>query len=965
MKINNENMYWLKKLSKRNDFENIHNKYFYRDDVIILRKNMNEELKESTWKHIHNNKVVNVNGFYISLISNTSEVVRKILTNNNILVNVENVLNTVNNYMLETIAELSNRMLIAEMNKANTDEATYIKYLSNNYKGFERLTNKYPYWNSLIGYFIKESNTYLYEFLTRLLQDHEEVSKSFYGETSRIDNILLNKGDRHKGKFVIEVKTATGNYYYKPRSADVDEAFQKCLNKISQNDKILDMRMCEFINKGEYSWFKKVEYVPLKNQKEKDRYYRRMGQLIAVMYLLNGNDIHHENLISCGEHPIIIDVETLLTSRLLFMKTSISQYTQKKDNFYLFDSVRNSMMIPNVFKYKDENLDISPVQICGNKKILDINKNSNHKLLETEVSSLVKIICRGFEMVYTEVTNNKKEYEIFIKTNFKGKKLRFLNKPTDEYVSIKNMLYNPVCLYDSNFAFAITSRLFDKNKKDIPYEELIEQKDVLLLNIPYFEIKSDKRNLILDNGSEIKDYFVETPLDGIVNKLRTLCEKDLIRQKKIIQRSFEVLSSDFVVRELCDVRNTETYIRKSWNEMEINLFLEKSIHKVFKEGLINPFNNRMFWMDPMLHGDNETGEEIYQLCDIPNSYYGGNIGILITLLSINGENKYEKYINELIANIDDEVKNLVLHNKGDINIGTYSGLGAYLRYYLTLYRYGRITKKQLNDYSWPIIKQIENGYKSDNKLDILDGSAGVILTLIELHNNHLDNSNRILKLIKKLKEYIKRKIVYKEDNAYFPLENRVDTYFSGFAHGSCGIIMALNKANRLLGVNEQELMKKLLRTERKMYDPKRKIWSRDNHKLDYSWGWCHGIPGILLSRIELYNDGYVDERIGEEIRELYEISLKKSLGSNLTLCHGDLSNIVICQYAGEVLENDNNSIDEYLDELVPYILESVKLKIRGTEAVGLMNGLMGIVMFMENYIKRKDASEIKRVLLSI
>lgn len=26
MKINNENMYWLKKLSKRNDFENIHNK---------------------------------------------------------------------------------------------------------------------------------------------------------------------------------------------------------------------------------------------------------------------------------------------------------------------------------------------------------------------------------------------------------------------------------------------------------------------------------------------------------------------------------------------------------------------------------------------------------------------------------------------------------------------------------------------------------------------------------------------------------------------------------------------------------------------------------------------------------------------------------------------------------------------------------------------------------------------------
>lgn len=965
MKINNENMYLLRKLSKRNDFGNIHKTYFYRKDISILRESMNAEHTYTTWMNINCNRVTNVHEFYISLISNTYEELRNTLANKETQVNVENVINTVKNYMLERIAQLSNRLFITEMKKANMEEDTYIKNISNNFEMYEELTNKYPYWNCLLEYLIQETNKYLNEFLTRLIKDHEEVSRLFYGENSKIEDIVLSKGDRHKGKFVIEVETTKGNYFYKPRCAAADEAFRKYLDKISQNEKVLDMKMSEFINKGEYSWFKKVEYVQLQNEEQKQHYYRRLGQLIAAMYLLNGNDIHHENLISCGEYPVIIDVETILTSRLLFMKTSIPKYTQKKENFYLLDSVRNSMIIPNVLKYKEENLDMSPLQIISDKKMIHINKNKNHKLYENEISAITEVICQGFEMVYKEVENNKSEYEIFIKENFKGIKVRFLNKPTNEYANIKNMLYNPVCLYDSNFAFAITSRLFDINAKEIPYEELVEQKDVLLLNIPYFEVRSEGKNLILDNGDELKDYFVESPLDGIVSKIETLGGKDLIRQKKIIQRSFEVISSDFEVRELCDVVKTKSDETKSIDKMEIKLFLDRSIRKVFDEKLVNPFNNQLFWMDPMLHGDNETGEEVYQLCDIPNSYYGGNIGILTSLLSMKAGKKYENYIIKLMADIDDEVQKLILYNQGEINIGAYNGLAAYLRYYITLYRHARITQKQLREYSWPIIDQIKNSYKRDNKLDILDGSAGVILTLIELHNNLSEDSNKLLCLLAKIKEHIISKIVYLEDDAYFPLENRMGVYYSGFAHGSCGIIMALYKVNKLLGIDNQILINKLLCTERKMYDPKRKIWSRDNRKLDYSWGWCHGVPGILLSRIELYKDGYMDERILEEIQELYDISLNKSLGSNLTLCHGDLSNIIICKYAGEILGKDNYRINEYVKKLLPFIIVSVEEKIRGTEAVGLMNGIMGIVMFVDNYIVKKDDSEIKRVLMSI
>lgn len=646
----------------------------------------------------------------------------------------------------------------------------------------------------------------------------------------------------------------------------------------------------------------------------------------------------------------------------------MSKYARKKENMYFLDTVRNSMILPNALRYKEQNLDLSPLQIISKKKMMDLDKAHNHKIYEDEVQEVSEIICQGFEAVYKEVEENKGEYEKFFDECFKDVSVRYLNKTTNEYSNIKNLLYNPVCLYDSQFAFAVTSRLFDKKTNEIPYEELIEQKEVLMLNIPYFEVMCNKKDLILYNGCTIKDYFVESPLEGVAKKLEVLGEKDFKRQLTIVRRSFEVISSEFEVRELCDVKDiksSDDTISKISMTEAIDIFLDTSINRIFKEKLIHPFNGQYFWMDPMLHGDNETGEDVYMICDVPNSYYGGNVGILTVLLNLNNWKVHRKKIEKLRADIDDEIKRVLSENDTAVNIGSYNGVTSYIRYYLNLYRHNLISEDQLMDLTKPIINQIEKSYTKDSKLDILDGSAGVILTLVELYNISSKKSKDILELLSKLRKHIIARIVYQGEDAYFPLENRSGMYYSGYAHGSCGIITALYKVNRLLEIEGQELIIRLLRTERKMYDPKRRIWNRDNRKLDYSWGWCHGIPGILLSRIELYKAGYRDEYIYDEMKELYDISIDKSLGSNLTLCHGDLSNIVICRYAAEVLGLDNHSIKDYVNEMLPIIVDSANRRIRGTEAVGLMSGIMGISLFLDNVVINDNDVEIIRALTGI
>jgi lantibiotic modifying enzyme len=50
----------------------------------------------------------------------------------------------------------------------------------------------------------------------------------------------------------------------------------------------------------------------LSKQEEIKRYYQRAGQLLCLLYVLGANDCHNENLIACGEHPVLVDLETLM-----------------------------------------------------------------------------------------------------------------------------------------------------------------------------------------------------------------------------------------------------------------------------------------------------------------------------------------------------------------------------------------------------------------------------------------------------------------------------------------------------------------------------------------------------------------------------------------------------------------------------------------------------------------------------
>jgi len=83
----------------------------------------------------------------------------------------------------------------------------------------------------------------------------------------------------------------------------------------------LGFRRPRTVDCGTHGW---MEYVPAASCSERAEvgsFYRRAGSLLCLLWVLGATDIHLGNIIASGEHPVPIDLETLLQPRLPEMES--------------------------------------------------------------------------------------------------------------------------------------------------------------------------------------------------------------------------------------------------------------------------------------------------------------------------------------------------------------------------------------------------------------------------------------------------------------------------------------------------------------------------------------------------------------------------------------------------------------------------------------------------------------------
>ena len=140
---------------------------------------------------------------------------------------------------------------------------------------------------------------------------------------------------------------------------------------------------------------------------------------------------------------------------------------------------------------------------------------------------------------------------------------------------------------------------------------------------------------------------------------------------------------------------------------------------------------------------------------------------------------------------------------------------------------------------------------------------------------------------------------------------------TGFSHGTAGIGYALLELSLATNCSKYlEAAEQAFRYERHWFDAATDNWpdfreepargKRGKRPLSFAAYWCHGAPGIALSRLRAY-ELLRDEACKDEAssglrttRETTEAILRSGIG-NFSLCHGLAGNAEVLLYGSQVL----------------------------------------------------------------
>jgi lantibiotic modifying enzyme len=203
------------------------------------------------------------------------------------------------------------------------------------------------------------------EFLERLANDWSEIQKIFQVETD-LERVISVKPDisdhHHGGRSVMEITFSSGlRIVYKPRDIGIELAYVNFLAWLNENNTPLPFKLYKVLNRSTYGWAEFINTCYPVDTEESQRYYQRFGMLLCIVYVLDSTDLHYENIIPSGEHPVLIDLETLMHPRVREVENSENSKKSEVIAYQKFThSVLRSGLLPRwQFNSSDDVYDTS------------------------------------------------------------------------------------------------------------------------------------------------------------------------------------------------------------------------------------------------------------------------------------------------------------------------------------------------------------------------------------------------------------------------------------------------------------------------------------------------------------------------------------------------------------------------------------------------------------------------------
>ncbi|NEU57840.1 type 2 lanthipeptide synthetase LanM family protein [Halorussus sp. MSC15.2] len=753
--------------------------------------------------------------------------------------------------------------------------------------GLAELCQRYPVFARLLATQIRQWDEHLREFSRRLRADRDRLADEFgvTGELGAVTTLEPLADDTHgDGRAVMRIAFDSGvTVAYKPRSVTAGETFYRILDRLNDYLSVPDFETPTYVAGDGYGWMEWVERDDCADREAVERYYQRAGALVCVAYFLEFRDCQIENLVTAGEHPTLVDAETVLHPYVgSHRRPSRTGVGALRD-----DSVLLTLLLPYGVRNASADLDFemlkatSGIAVSGEEVEREGSSYPRIVAADTDVMSVVEespsvdrsenvptvdgephspdeyldTIVDGFETTYETVLelhdDGRLADEIGLLDAFESVENRVVYRPTLEYGALVKSMTSRSCLEDgARFGIEMeelavpfcNGRIGDP--KPWPLCDA-EMRVLKRLDPPRFTCRTDETALRIRESP----IDVEADASGISRarrRIESASRSDMREQVELVRGSLAAVPNPDATPGTQSSVGYESVDGERLQREATDLF-DRVEGAAFETE-----DGTYHWASIEPQTGSQDDRDPFSLRPAYGSLYIGRCGIGLFgagLYRVTGEERYREFALDAVGPVRD-----ALRSDDDLltprNSGGTTGIGA------VAYGLG-VTADLLGDADLladatkvadlltPEVVEVDETY------DVVGGSAGTILGLLALYDRR--ESLALLEAAVECGDHLLDSRVESEGGV--PVWKTVDetTPLVGFAHGVGGIAYALVRLSDATGRSEyRKAALEALEFESRAFSESEQNWPnyRDVEQMtQFPDQWCHGRSGVGLSRL--------------------------------------------------------------------------------------------------------------------
>lgn len=750
-------------------------------------------------------------------------------------------------------------------------------------RGFTAWLLRYPMLARLLATGCQQWVEANLELLRRLDDDARAIRSVFDvpDRTLRMARVEPGLSDPHcGGRTVSLIRFESGaGLVYKPRRVALEARFADVLQLLEGECRSLHGRQPVVLDRGDYGWIEPLRAAACRDRGAVERFYERAGMLTCLAHVLGGSDLHADNLIAVGEHPVIVDLECMVGAPLSAQGTA--RETGPAADTVSAGSVLRTGMAPfpargadGVFRLAGGLADPDP-HLAHRGRVKNVNTDcmtwqgiapsrdrcDNLPSLAgrpQRSTHFVDQILEGFRAMYAALRRDRQRLARAAPIRqIESEEFRVVIRTTRTYFSLLGGALAPQHL-ESGADWSIALDMLAGPALGFPDKPACwatrdaERRELEQLDIPVFRGSLDRAELRTSWGTALDeelDCAGRRPSTRIVR----LDASDLVRQLRLLRMSFSVAGVKQHHREVRTCASTDRGRRLTRRQTaaEVCAMVDLLTRLVAEE------TETVTW-----YGFDHPLARSQVLSPVGASLFSGTAGIglfLATAARLSGSRAARelaaRVLDPLCVLLGDPARRCGLAT--EIGIGGGLGLGGLV---YALVRAGTMlgAPTYLDGARNAADAISRAAIDADGALDVLGGAAGALLGLLALHRATAD-PHPLQRAIWCGEHLLANRTIDAECGlrTWCTRHGRLP---SGFAHGTGGIGYALQRLSAATGEGAyRRTAAEAWTVERNLagpgQDPSLVNGCPSHHLPSHrTWSWCRGWSGFGLARLAALDD---------------------------------------------------------------------------------------------------------------